>query len=154
MTPLAEYTREWFLKAHNDIKSANILQKAKLYAEAAFHSQQAAEKAVKGYLTFHDQSFEKSHDVEEHLESAARIDPSFLLWKPAGKFLTPFAVQSRYPGEIGKVDLQVCVSAYKYAKEILEHTISLLPREITRYPAKTKGNKSRKQSLLSRKKRK
>ena len=37
----------WLLTAREDLKAAETLLDAEMYAQACFHSQQAAEKAVK-----------------------------------------------------------------------------------------------------------
>jgi HEPN domain-containing protein len=48
-----EETRAWFDRARHDLRSAKLLIAGDEYAEALFHCQQAAEKALKGFLTFH-----------------------------------------------------------------------------------------------------
>jgi HEPN domain-containing protein len=47
-----------------------------LLNEAAFHCQQAAEKALKGFLTWHSCTFRKTHNLEEIGEQCLTIDPS------------------------------------------------------------------------------
>lgn len=44
---------------------------------AIYHCQQAAEKAVKGFLAFHDHRLERSHDVERLVGLAAGYEASF-----------------------------------------------------------------------------
>lgn len=44
----------WFLEAENDLKAADLLYKAKRYNIAAFHYVQAAEKAIKSLLYYHN----------------------------------------------------------------------------------------------------
>ena len=44
---------------------------------AIYHCQKAAEKAVKGFLAFHDHRLERSHDVELLVELAAVYEASF-----------------------------------------------------------------------------
>lgn len=48
--------QQWLIKARNDLRSAQRLLTAKppLLDTAAYHCQQAAEKALKGYLTLHE----------------------------------------------------------------------------------------------------
>jgi HEPN domain-containing protein len=63
MTPdplLLDETHAWLDRARRDLRSAKVLIGAEEYAEALFHCQQAAEKAVKGFLTFHP----KNGDLE------------------------------------------------------------------------------------------
>jgi hypothetical protein len=60
-------TRAWFSKAFNDLRAAEALVATSppLFDEAAFHCQQAAEKALKGFLTWNGRTFRKTHNLEE-----------------------------------------------------------------------------------------
>ena len=64
---------------------------------ALYHCQQAAEKAVKGYLAYNDHRLERSHDVERLVGIAENYDPTFGAWADAGVTLTPYATAYRYP---------------------------------------------------------
>jgi len=57
--------RSWLTKAERDLASARVLMGSTppLLDTAVYHCQQAAEKAVKGYLVFCDQEFERVHDI-------------------------------------------------------------------------------------------
>jgi HEPN domain-containing protein len=61
-----ELVREWLTKAMLDLKAARtISENVPQYLDgAAFHCQQAVEKAIKALLTLHDQRFGKTHDLE------------------------------------------------------------------------------------------
>ena len=74
-----ELTRNWLIKARRDLLSAGQLAEGcvPLLDTAAYHCQQAAEKAIKGYLVYHDVRFEKTHDLDVLLSQAAEIDPAF-----------------------------------------------------------------------------
>ena len=50
---------------------------------AIYHCQQAAEKALKGYLAFWDQQPAKTHDLGLLLEKAAEIEAGFGSWQDA-----------------------------------------------------------------------
>jgi HEPN domain-containing protein len=41
-----------------------------------FHCQQAAEKALKGFLAWHDQPFPKTHDLGKLGKQAVEVDPT------------------------------------------------------------------------------
>ena len=49
-------TRAWFQKAGEDLRAAEFERSARppLSADIAFHAQQAAEKAMKGFLSWHN----------------------------------------------------------------------------------------------------
>ncbi len=59
--------RGWLVKALDDVRGAEVDLAANppLSGDALFHCQQAVEKALKGFLTFHDRPFRKTHDLDE-----------------------------------------------------------------------------------------
>ncbi len=64
---LVAETKAWFLKAAADLRAAecDLAATPPLLEDAAFHCQQAAEKALKGFLTWHSVPFRKTHSLEE-----------------------------------------------------------------------------------------
>src|SRR5438132_7084987 len=96
-----ELIRAWLIKSRNDLITARemgALADGPLDT-AIYHCQQAAEKAVKGFLAFQDHRLERSHDVERLVELAGSYDASFAKWQDAAITLTPYATAYRYPGE-------------------------------------------------------
>ena len=79
MPPEADWVRSWLQKAEEDALAAERLlaEPPVLPGPAAFHSQQAVEKLLKGYLVYHDVEFEALRDQ--------------------GEPLTRYAVLGRYP---------------------------------------------------------
>lgn len=65
---------------------------------AAYHAQQAAEKALKAYLTAHATLFRPTHDLVELRAQCQAIDAAFGEFTLMAQLLTPFATQFRYPG--------------------------------------------------------
>ncbi len=61
-----ELVRGWLIKAQHDLFSARKLatDPDPYLDTAAYHCQQAAEKAVKGLLVFYGQRFKKVHNVQ------------------------------------------------------------------------------------------
>ncbi len=74
-----QWVRSWLTKAHSDLRSARALAALPDPATdtAIYHCQQAAEKALKGYLAFRDQPLQRTHDLERLLELAAVLEPDF-----------------------------------------------------------------------------
>ncbi len=70
---LAQLTREWLTKAAHDLQAARIVGATPdgPLDTAIFHCQQAAEKALKGWLTASDISFEKTRHPPAHSPGAA-----------------------------------------------------------------------------------
>ena len=65
MNAKLELVRNWLTIAYHDLAAAKKLSTGSdpYFDVAVYHCQQAAEKAVKGFLVFHDQPFEKTHDI-------------------------------------------------------------------------------------------
>jgi HEPN domain-containing protein len=129
----AELARSWLIKSHRDLLSAHELATAtvSLLDSAAYHCQQAAEKAIKGYLLFNDIRFERTHDIVLLVNQASDVDVSFLSHLENARLLTPLAVEFRYPGEFLEPDLDEFQDAYKAAREIYDFVIGKLPEEVT-----------------------
>jgi HEPN domain-containing protein len=98
---LVAETRAWLVNASNDIRAAETLSAASppLLDEAVYHCQQAGEKALKGFLTWHGRSFRKTHNLEETGEQCLAIDGSLREIIDRAMPLTEYAWKFRYPGE-------------------------------------------------------
>jgi len=59
----------WLAQSSKDLNAARILASPEP-SRSVFHSQQAAEKAAKAFLTLHDVTFRKTHDLNELVHSA------------------------------------------------------------------------------------
>lgn len=90
---------EWQAKADGDLRSAQaLLALEPPEADAvAFHSQQAAEKYLKALLVAHDVEPPRTHDLSALLDLAVELAPQVDELREACSYLTPFAVQTRYP---------------------------------------------------------
>jgi HEPN domain-containing protein len=124
-----ELVASWLLKAKRDLLSAHELATAEmpLLDTAAYHCQQAAEKAVKGFLVFHDVRFEKSHDIVLLVTQASDIEPSFSVYLDAARLLTPLAVEYRYPGDYLEPELHEYQEASEAACKLYDFVLSRLP---------------------------
>ena len=65
---------KWLRKAEKELRAASILLQENLSGESAFHSQQAAEKALKAILAAVDQRPPRTHRLEPLLELMAMYD--------------------------------------------------------------------------------
>ena len=94
-------TRAWLVRARNDLRGAEIDLAASppLLGDAAFHCQQAVEKALKAFLTWHDRPFRKTHDLVELGSECVAIDPTLEPHLRHTAALTEYAWRYRYPGE-------------------------------------------------------
>jgi HEPN domain-containing protein len=90
----------WLAKAEEDLAAARVLLGGSLpsWSTASFHSQQAAEKALKALLVRHQINFPRSHDIGELLQLAEASAPGISAPLAAVTTLTAYAVETRYPG--------------------------------------------------------
>jgi HEPN domain-containing protein len=123
--------KAWLAKADMDLKAAahELTAAPPFTADAVFHAQQAAEKAMKGFLAWHDLPFRKTHDLAEIGHQCASLDPSLepLLMRAAS--LTQYAWKFRYPGEPEEPSREVAEISIALAREVHAAIVSLLPQE-------------------------
>jgi HEPN domain-containing protein len=95
---LVEDTRNWLVKANEDLEVSAILinQKPPMVTGAAFHAQQAAEKVLKAFLTWHDQPFRKRHDLKRISQARQKIDATLATATSRVTSMTPWAIESRH----------------------------------------------------------
>ena len=126
-----ELTRSWLIKANRDLLSARELAEATtpLLDTAAYHCQQAAEKAVKGFLLYHDVRFEKSHDIELLVSQAMDVNEQCGDCMEEARLLTPLAVEYRYPGIYVEPEPEEFQDAITAARRIYGFILGLLPPE-------------------------
>lgn len=100
MSAIDREANDWLKHAESDLKLAGLaVGNPDIRPEQiCFHAQQAAEKAIKAVLLSCEIGFPFTHDIEELLEVAesngVELPDSI---RNAG-ILTPYAVETRYPG--------------------------------------------------------
>ena len=127
-----ELVRAWLIKARHDLATARKLAAdPDPYLDTAiYHCQQTAEKAVKGFLVFHGQRFEKTHHIPLLVSLATPFAPEFSAWLEAAERLTPYAAAFRYPGEILEPDRAEFEMALEAAEGLYKFVLSQLPEEV------------------------
>ena len=98
MTPAVSRQDEsarWLEQARKDLNAARLLALEEP-SRSVFHSQQAAEKAAKAFLTFHDVVFRKTHDENEIGGQCVALNPSLAALFKEASVLTDYAVLFRY----------------------------------------------------------
>lgn len=130
---LAKLTGEWLTKATHDLQNARIVSDDPdgPLDTAIYHCQQAAEKAVKGWLTGEGISFEKTHDIRRLIQPAAAVSPAFNTLNSAAESLTPYASAFRYPGltDDPMPSREEFDEALQHAQAIYDFVLNLLPPE-------------------------
>ena len=85
-------TREWLARARDDLELAENAVRGgtgPFMRDAAFHCQQAAEKALKAFLTWRDLPFPRVHDLEDRrggliLKDFLALFRNFSCWESPG----------------------------------------------------------------------
>jgi HEPN domain-containing protein len=130
-SPKIKEVQAWLAKAFHDLSSADWLLSSpdNLYNAVGFHCQQTAEKALKAYLVWQDEPFEKTHSLVALAGKCLRFDETFEELRQAATTLTPYAVTFRYPGDLPELTKEEADSALVYARQVLEFVYQRLPAE-------------------------
>jgi HEPN domain-containing protein len=132
LTPSEELVQSWLVKALHDLATA---RKAAAgpdpYLDTAiYHCQQAGEKAVKGFLAFHDLPPPRTHDIELLLSQATPIEAGFAAWVDAAERLTRYATQFRYPGAVMEPTQDEFDEALADAEGLYQFVLGVLPATV------------------------
>ena len=121
-----EYAIEWLNKAEEDFEVACYLLKAEksYFSPVCFHLQQAAEKYLKAFLTFHNKEVIKTHSIEYLLNTCADFSDDFKQIEPND--LSDYAVDVRYPAFIFNPDLEETNRHKEIVEEIRQIVLKTL----------------------------
>ncbi len=124
-------TKGWLARAADDLQAADQLLSGSsaLPGVAVFHCQQAAEKAMKAFLAWHDVPFRKTHDLEEIGEACLAIDPALEEVVDRAVPLTEYAWKFRYPGEPESPTQNEAEASLALARRVYHAIVVRLPEE-------------------------
>ncbi|MDI6736329.1 MAG: HEPN domain-containing protein [bacterium] len=95
---------DWLIHAKSDLTLAKLgLSQDVLWEQICFHAQQAVEKSLKAILLFFKIDFPFTHDLEELLDTFEHAGISIPSEFLEVGVLTPYAVETRYPGFWGEI---------------------------------------------------
>ncbi len=111
-----DVAKGWFHKANNDLIAGDYIltMRNPPTDTVCFHSQQAAEKYLKGFLAFHGKEAPKIHGIEELLSMCSEIDNEFSKLLNIASDLSGYAVEVRYPLE---ADYEITIEEAQHAIE-------------------------------------
>lgn len=123
----------WLAKAQSDLATARLLiTGSERYLDTgSYHCQQAAEKAIKAWLTTNELTFAKTHSLEILLKLGFPSAPGLQKFLLHAEALTPFATEFRYPGDIFEPSADEALNALLLAEEItiwIADEIAKIPR--------------------------
>lgn len=92
---------DWLDKAQRDIKSAKILKQNDCGNDiVAFHSQQAIEKSLKGYLLKQTGQVPEGHSLIYLCKEASNYDIEFKRCLKDCALVNQYYIETRYPADI------------------------------------------------------
>jgi len=129
--PRAEAER-WLAQARSDLDFARVGVREGFFAQACFHCQQAAEKALKALHYFGGARFVPGHSLVELLAPLAATDHSLMSLQEAARRLDQLYIPTRYPNGLpGGVPAEVfsreqAAEAIKQAAAFLERALATI----------------------------
>ena len=124
---------EWLEKADADLRACDELLSAAALSEiAAFHAQQAAEKALKAFLVWNQVEFPKTHDIKRLLALCRSVDPGLAESVDDASQLTPYGVEYRYPGDYPAVPAATAKESVDLARRARDAVAERLGDELGR----------------------
>ena len=89
--------RRWIAKADEDLVAARLLITGELLNPAAFHVQQALEKALKALAVAAGQDIRRTHDLETLMAEAHKSWPALIPFPSSLADVSEWYLVSRYP---------------------------------------------------------
>jgi len=129
---LVAETRGWLQRAGHDLGAGatDLTAQPAFTGDAVFHAQQAAEKSLKGYLTWHSRVFRKTHNLAELGGLCIDLDVALEPMLRRAARLTDYAWKYRYPGEPQEPSREEAIAALALAREVYDAILSRLPAEV------------------------
>ena len=120
---------QWLHKTETDLEAAESLLKREppLLYPSCFFCQQAAEKCLKGFLTWHQVEFPKTDSIRELLNLAKGVDPKLAQQLMEAATLTVYGVEVRYPGDLPEPSNDEATTALKLARKVRDAVMRALP---------------------------
>jgi len=114
---------DWFYMAHQDLAFAKSGLKDGFFPHVCFLSQQAVEKAMKGFLVYQDKDYPKTHGLVtlKRLIDVDWLDEHLSPIKKLSEFYVPLRYPDAIPGSLpqGLPDEEDAKNALHWAEEIV-----------------------------------
>ena len=111
---------DWLERAEEDMTSARLLRLDEdCYNNAAFHCQQAIEKALKAYILLKSDTLVDGHNLSWLCKRAAQYDERFREWLDESAELNKCYIETRYPADLPlDISYDDVTRYYDMAKEL------------------------------------
>lgn len=124
--------RAWLTRAARDLSAAELSLSVDppLLDVVVFHCQQAAEKALKGFLAWHDVPFRRTHLLEDLGAQVVEIDATLPTEMQRAASLSDYAWRYRYPSDQEEPPRSEAEEALATARMVFEAMLARLPLEV------------------------
>lgn len=122
-----EELERWLKQAGHDLKVAKANFGHEFFADVCYSAEQAAQKALKGYLYFRGSTMVWKHSVKELAEECAKLESGFSELIEAGKILDQYYIPTRYPDVLAPP----AVPFESYTKEQAEEAMALAEKVVS-----------------------
>lgn len=111
----------WLARAASDLRAAanELSAEEPVLGDAVFYCQQAVEKAMKAFLTWHDVPFRKTHDLGVLGGQCVEIDPGLTKVLRSAAPMTEYAWKFRYPGDVFEPPREEVDRALALARDVV-----------------------------------
>jgi HEPN domain-containing protein len=129
---LKDLVGQWLARADEDLAACRILvdRESLVRAAVGFHAQQAAEKLLKALLTWHQIEFPKTHDLTALLDLVATVHADLSASLSDLDELTPYAIETRYPGDHPSLTPEETQRAVGLAERARASVLAALPARV------------------------
>ena len=126
---LIELAEKWFKKAQSDLITATHMFEnvhPKELDISCYHSQQAVEKVLKGFLVYNGENPPYTHDLTVLCQRCAEYENTFSDYDDDFIVLSEYAARTRYPDDF-EIEVPETAAAINKAYEIYDFTLDFLP---------------------------
>jgi len=127
----AQWVQRWLERAQDDLLAAKRLfndYHPKMLEISCYQCQQAAEKALKAYLTFKEHSFKFTHDLLELCIVCSTFNTGFHDLEGDCSDISHYATDARYPNK-NEIDEAETEKTLQKAERIVTFCASLITSE-------------------------
>lgn len=121
--------QDWLARAKGDLALARVsLPDGAFLEDLCFHTQQAAEKALKAVFCHSSLKFRFTHDLDELITGLIRNGIDVPVAVVESDALTGFAWEARYPGLAEPVTLDEYHEAIRQAETVVDWAATIIER--------------------------
>ena len=115
----------WIAFVRRDVQAADVLRRNGIYEESCFHSQQAAEKALKAFLLYNGQTPPRIHDLADLLTRCLTFDTTLNAFRAECTTLNQYYAPTRYP-DVAAAILSAGLPGQTEAQRALDYARAIL----------------------------